>query len=325
MGGPVYRHDPFTDGWVIVAPERSQLLTSPDPLEGLPSPPGPCPFCPGNEAETEPTVQAWPPEGDWDIRVVRNRYPMVTPDIEEVPLVAGGHARVATGVHEVIIETRAHEGDLPDFDVAHLTRVLEAYRERNRALVSIDGVRQVSLFRNRGLRAGSSQPHPHAQILASSVDGREQATRWRRAREHYRREGETLLASVLAKELRLEQRIVLERDAFVVLCPFAPWRSYETWVVPRDATGSYSTMDESMLAPLADALQEAIRRTCKASGRADYNLVWRQPPARAGVDPAAFWFVQIIPGGRGGAGLELTSGLGLSSVTPEDAATRMRD
>ena len=74
----------------------------------------------------------------------------------------------------------------------------------------------------------------------------------------------------------------------------------------------------------ADRLRETVGRVLEVSGRAAYNLVWRLPPAKARRDPAAFWHVAICPRGGPGAGLELTTGMSLVSVAPEDAAKALR-
>ena len=39
-----------------------------------------CPFCRGNEHKTPPVILHWPPEGDWQIRMVENLYPVLGDD-----------------------------------------------------------------------------------------------------------------------------------------------------------------------------------------------------------------------------------------------------
>jgi UDPglucose--hexose-1-phosphate uridylyltransferase len=39
-----------------------------------------CPFCRGNEHKTPPVILSWPPEGDWQIRMVENLYPVLGDD-----------------------------------------------------------------------------------------------------------------------------------------------------------------------------------------------------------------------------------------------------
>ncbi|HEX5675114.1 MAG TPA: hypothetical protein VFX83_07030, partial [Azonexus sp.] len=42
-----------------------------------------CPFCRGNEHKTPPVILSWPPEGDWQIRMVENLYPVLGDDREQ--------------------------------------------------------------------------------------------------------------------------------------------------------------------------------------------------------------------------------------------------
>ncbi len=326
VDAPQYRRAPLPDGWRIVAPGRRGVPLDARRAEEpvLPKPEGTCPFCPGNEAETEETTWQDPPTGPWQVRVVPNRYPVLRATGLDVPAVGGGHVRPGAGLHEVIVEGRAHEADLVSYHAELLERVFRAYRERVGTFEDVDGIRHVSLFRNRGRRAGSSQPHPHAQVVGATVLGPEVQRRWERAREHERREGRTLLATVMGRELRVGDRIVEATESSVAFCPFAPAFPYETWVAPRSATGSLAGLSDEGLSDVAALVQRTVRRALRASGRQAYNLIFRLPPAQARHDAAAFWYVEILPRSGPAGALELTSGMPVVWVTPEDAAARMR-
>ena len=61
-----------------------------------------CPFCRGNEHKTPPAILTWPPEGDWQIRMVENLYPVLGDDRAQAGFTAGlepglGHADQAAG------------------------------------------------------------------------------------------------------------------------------------------------------------------------------------------------------------------------------------
>jgi len=319
-----YRHDPMEDSWRVVAPARAAVppdTSAQGPL--LPAPAGPCPFCPGNETATESIIAQMPTSADWRVRALENRFPVVSTEVVP-PTTTGGHARPATGVHEILVEGREHEGDLPTFSPELRTLVLQGYRDRLAAMEAMDGIRHVSVFRNRGRRAGSSQPHPHGQLLGTTVGGRLQERRWALARAHARRDGRSLLDTVLARELDAEERIVSADEHFVVLCPFAPQASYQTWIVPRLLRGSFSSLTDEELERLGAVLGDTIARVTEVSGRQAYNLLWRLPPVRAKNDAAAFWYLDLIPRGGGPAGVELSTGLSLCSVTPEASAAALR-
>ncbi len=293
-----FRFDPFRGDQVLLAPKRSTTPRSKDVL--LPEPPGTCPFCPGNEPLTDETLARWPAEGDWTIRVVANRYP------------AAQH-------HEVIVEGPEHDLDLLDYPADRMSGVLRAYRSRVRVHAQRDGI--VHLFRNRGIRAGSSQPHPHAQLLVADKATAEVNRRWQRMLAHHNQHNDTLMADYLRDECGDGRRIIDANDQIVVLCPIAPRFSYETWIVPR-TSGGFATTADATLDAVADALADVLPRVME--GRHAYNLVFRSPANAHASHPAAFWMLEILPRFVLGAGYEQSSGSALVSVSPEDAAADLR-
>ncbi|MFO0696398.1 MAG: hypothetical protein U0230_22720 [Polyangiales bacterium] len=319
------RENLLTGGHAIVAPGRAAVSLGPDALSGLPKLAGACPFCPGHEPDTDVALALTPTEGPWAVRVVRNKYPALHAEPPELPPPSGGRSIPGFGHHEVVVESPEHDGDVATYPEEHARRLFEVLRDRVAAAESLAGIGHVSLFRNRGQRAGASQPHPHSQIVASPVPGLEQAIRWERALGHYAALGTNLLDDVLASELEAGARIVEEDANVVVLVPFAPQRTFECWVVPRRARGSISAVDDATLRSLSRLLPRAIRRALGATGRTDYNLLFRLPPVAHRHHPAAFWYVEVLPRGTLFAGFELVSGMPLIYASPEATAARYRD
>ena len=85
-----YRQDPIVGDWGIIASERGgrPMRTLPEPVT---PPPEDCPFCVGSEFQTPHEVFAdrkansAPDAPGWNVRVVPNRYPAVTPDVRWTP------------------------------------------------------------------------------------------------------------------------------------------------------------------------------------------------------------------------------------------------
>lgn len=303
------RLDPFTGRWVLVAPGRFGIGgVKPG---GLPQANDTrCPFCPGHEADTEATVARWPDEGDWKIRVVANKYPVVAPGFDGAP-----------GRHEVVIESPAHDADLADLDDAHLAGLMMVWRARVAALEADASVEAVLVFRNRGRRAGSSQPHPHGQIAATGWVPFEVAERWRRATEHLGVHGRSLEADELERELA-GPRVLRVDDAVASFCPYAPTRPFEVRFAPRRAT-AFADASDGTLAALGAHLGDAARRIRERTSITDFNLVLRLPPARERGE-AAGWHLELLPRTGGDAGYELAGGEMIVVVPPEAAAERLR-
>lgn len=300
------RIDPFTGRGVVIAPGRRGIGgVKPG---GLPEPSGRCPFCPGHESDTEATVAQWPVEGPWQVRVVANKFPVVSASSD------------ASGHHEVGIDAREHDVDLADLSVSHVAAMLGVYRDRVRALEARPDVRAVMLFRNRGRRAGSSQPHPHTQITALGWVPVEVALRERIAREHREVHGESVLVRTLRRELDEGTRVIAAGARFVSYCPFAPTRPFEVRIAPREEGVRFAWTPDEALEELATLLVDAYARLRKA-GITDDNVVLRQHASASG-DPS--WHLEILPRTGGDAGFELSTGEMIVVVTPEDSANQLR-
>ena len=48
-----------------------------------------CPFCRGNEDKTPPEIDRFPEQGDWEIRIVENLFPVLGDDRQAHGLVFG--------------------------------------------------------------------------------------------------------------------------------------------------------------------------------------------------------------------------------------------
>lgn len=305
MNGSELRLDVFTDQWVVVAPGRRAIgVVRPGGLPALAR--DPCPFCPGHEAETEPTILAL---GDpWRVRVVANKYPLVQRELH--PAVPG--ARSACGAHEVLIESREHDTDLDRYTPEHARDVLLAIRERLRALEALPGIAAIATFRNRGRRAGSSQPHPHAQIAALSFVPPTIATRTK--------ERDVLLEAI-ARERNDGLRVIEDADGVVTYCPFASWRAWEVRVVTAEPCARLSALDDARLALVARRLVDVVARLRRVLGDFDYNVLFRDPALGA---QRSFFTIDVLPRTGGDAGFELLTGTGVCVVTPEEAASALR-
>lgn len=280
------RRDPLTGHEVIVAPGR-RAIGAARPA-GLPTPDARCPFCPGHEADTEETLFSI---GEpWRVRVVANRFPLVA------------------GAHDVLIEHRAHDVDLSGYDPAHARLVLDAWAQRARVLEARPGVRAVLPFRNRGRRAGSSQPHPHAQIVALE----QVPPRIARVGERLR---EVQLREVLASEAA---RHVAREGDWIAYAPHASERSFHVRLA--GVTARFTALDEGALDALARLLPRVVNATLSASGATDYNLLVTSPPVGA-PGPC---FLDVLPRTGGDAGFELESGATVCVVDPDHAAEEVR-
>ncbi|AKF03640.1 DUF4931 domain-containing protein [Sandaracinus amylolyticus] len=292
------RVDVFTGIPTVLAPGRRGIGTV--RAGGLPDVTREaCPFCPGREAETEETVLAI---GDpWRVRVVANRYPLLAREL---------------AAHEVVIESPDHDGDLATYSASQALDVLAAIRARLRVLEAREGVASISVFRNRGRRAGSSQPHPHAQIatlphVAPAIAMRDAIATSDRA----------LLARVIDEERASGARVVCDEGEVIAWCPHASHRAFEVKLALAGECARFSALDDARLAMLARVLVDVTSRLRAVLGTHDYNVLLRDPA----VGVSTFFTIDVLPRTGGDAGFELQSGTPVCVVAPEDAARALRD
>lgn len=328
---PQLRRDPFTRGWVVVAPEcgeRPHQMPAgsrpvPKPAATDPS----CPFCPGHEEDTPGELWRLPDrDGGWTVRVVPNRYPVLTPGVHPACHHTDGPFIYANGIgsHEVVIESARHDWDLPDGDDATVAAVLAAYRTRARALrAQHPGL--VLPFRNHGAAAGTSLAHPHSQIVATPLVPLRQRQLFDVARTYYDDHGSCLYVDVRQAELARGLRIVATNDHVVAFTPYASRVPYETWLVPRPHRASFADVDDAVLAETAALLRRVLDALRSLLGDAPYNYMIISAPTGEEGSEYFLWHLQLLPRLTATAGFELGSGMAVTTVSPERAAAQLRD
>ncbi|MEQ1504925.1 MAG: DUF4931 domain-containing protein [Myxococcota bacterium] len=335
------RRDPLTGEEVVLSSDRV--------VEGRPRvasalAPADCPFCPGNEAHTRPTIAAITSDGRWVARAFANRAPALIVEEQLHPVgdgLLGGVSGV--GAHEVLVEAPEHAA-LHTLPVGRTADALRLAVSRLRDLRNDRRLATVVWFRNHGAGAGASQPHPHAQIVGLPIVPRRTRALVAHARAHRERTGRTLLRDVLDAELRDGRRIVTRDGPITALCPYAPRDPFEVWLVPEAPAGGFADASDAEVEALAAVSWTVARALASVLGEVPTTTVALGPPVspedgpevstaptpsgdRSGlVFPAerVGWHVRIAPRLTAHAGLEQATGIAVHSVFPEVAARELR-
>jgi UDPglucose--hexose-1-phosphate uridylyltransferase len=308
-----YRVDPETGEWRIVAPERagrpSDIAGGDEQL---------CPFDPGHEHMTMPAVLRIPADESrpWQVRVVPNRDPLLT---------ASGDWPAATGLHEVVVESPDHHGDLRSASPEAVLTVLLAMRDRCRAIAAGRRPAAVVVFRNHGVAAGTSLRHPHSQIVALDETPPGLAGRWQRARRFFEQHGRRLHDEQAARERADAARVVHDGDGLLVYQPRAAAVSHETVLLPEDESAGLAGASDEALEAMARALPAVASALAEVRDDPAYNLVVHAGPAD---DPDAArwyrWHIGLYPRVSRRAGLEIATGLGVNPSVPERTAPALK-
>lgn len=309
------RLDETAGTWVIVAPDRARR---PHADAG-----GPCPFCPGNEALTPPELfRLDDPSGGWLVRVVANKFPLLSPDAAPPTAVRTGWVtRAGKGSHEVVIESPDHRWDMAGADTAQVRLVIGVWHARYQELQPTAAT--VVVFRNRSPAAGTSLAHPHSQVVATPLTPPALDHARDVARRHFADTGRNLYADLLGRELADRVRIVHETERFAVLVPFAAGTDYETWILPRTSNACFADASGDELDALASVLVSTLAALRDAVDDPPYNLiVYSAPPD---TDPNHYrWHIRIVPRLGTLGGFELGTGITVVTTPPEEAAARLR-
>jgi len=227
------------------------------------------------------------------------------------------------GSHEVVVESRRHVWDLADGDDGEVADVLRAYRARSLAL---RGRRPglVLPFRNHGVAAGTSLPHPHSQIVATPIVPLRHRQLLDVARDHYDEHASCLSTDNTEAELADGRRVVAATAHVAALAPYAARAPYEIWIVPRQHQASFADADDRVLADTAAVLRRVLAALRDVVGDVAYNYALLSAPNGEETTDYFAWHLQLVPRLAETAGFELGSGIAVNPVPPEQAADRLR-
>jgi UDPglucose--hexose-1-phosphate uridylyltransferase len=323
---PELRQDPTTRDWVVIASERSRR-----PEQFKREPPSQnqsiatCPFCPGNEQLTPPTIAELRNENSWKVRVVANKFSAFDPQAIHHPHHHNlFNSQDAYGHHEVVIETPKHATSLGEVDVAAVRDVLRIYRDRHLALRQDPKVKLVLAFRNHGLTAGASLAHPHSQIVGTPIIPPRIRRKYEVAIRYFDDTEGCIYCAVRDGELEDGRRLILETRFLTAFHPFASQVPFETWIIPRRHNPSFAEITDRELEDLALSLRSILGVLRTSLGNPDYNLMVHTAPVEDEHKPYFLWHVEIRPRLATPAGFELGTGVFINTAVPEETAAYFR-
>ncbi len=328
---PELRKDPVVGRWVIISTERGRRPSDfgPEPVRPRLSS---CVFCPGHEDKTPPEILAGrPPETapntpGWTYRVVPNKFPALRIEGELELSGEGPYDRMSgVGAHEVVIESAAHGAALDTMSPDAVADVLLAFRDRMLDLKKDGRFQYILVFKNHGEAAGASLEHPHSQLIATPIIPSMVLEELAGAAKHYELKERCVWCDVVREERRGRRRLILDRDDFVVLAPFAPRFPFETWILPARHRSHFEESGVEELRALAGVLQEFMRRMNRVLNAPPFNFMLHSAPLHEPALEQFHWHLEVIPKLTKVAGFEWGSGFFINPVPPEDAAAALRE
>lgn len=274
---PHRRLNPLTREWVLVSPHRArrpwQGQVEKTPAENLPQYDPTCYLCPGN-ARVGGVMN---PNYTGTFAFENDFSALLSPEQtsaqhsraqEEMPFqVAGSNypvrlfqSRPEWGIARVVCFSPRHDLSLPELSQPEVEQVVRTWSDQTRELGSLDFVKHVQVFENKGAMMGCSNPHPHSQIWASSnipnEPGKEIAAQTDYVREH----DSCLLCDYLAAERSSGERVVVSNDYFTALVPFWAVWPFEILLLSHRHAASLPDLTPEEVSGLADVMRRLTAR-----------------------------------------------------------------
>lgn len=327
---PEFRQDWATKEWVIIATERAKrpedFTKGRETKKTLPEKADKCPFCPGNEDKTPPSLYTIQNNGAWKLRVVQNRFAALQPNLTTQRKKVGKFLKVdGFGVAEVVIETPKHNetiASMPDEDVKN---IVVAYRDRYHEIAKGQHICLINIFRNHGQKAGTSLEHPHSQIIATPIVPphiRDQITQTILSSDTY---GTCIYCDIIKEELNQKERVILETEHFASIAPFASRYPFEIRIYPKKHNCSFGDISDAGITDMAYILKATLRKLHTALADPDYNYMIRSGPTDYVNVRHYHWYLEILPKLTTTAGFELGTGIFINVTLPEQCAKVLRE
>ena len=248
------RFNSLTGEWVLVSPHRAkrpwQGQQEESSCDNRPTYDPSCYLCAGNvraNGEINPNYE--------DVFVFINDFSALQNDFNDFKINDGLlKAESEQGICKVICFSPDHSKSLAQMKVNDIKKVVQVWIKEYLELKSLEHINYVQIFENKGAIMGCSNPHPHGQIWSQTTLPNEVLKKDKQQFNYFKEHGKTLLTDYLAQELKLQERIIYENEAFVVLVPFWAIWPYETMIIPKKAQKDISFMNDKETEPFAEAI-----------------------------------------------------------------------
>lgn len=321
---PELRRDLVSGDWILIAPKRGKRPEElAEAIEIKRSDPETCPFC---HLDPAAAIVRSGEGDDWRVLVIANKYPAVNTEGPEPVAAPHGPYSVIPGygMHDVIV-TRDHDANYPRLSPEDAFAVFKTFQERYRMLAEHDKIAYASIFHNWGPKAGASLYHPHYQMLSipvvppdvhHSLDGS----------SRYFTENEKCVHCVEVEwEKHHGTRVIYENERAVAFAPFISREPFELRVFPKEHLPYFEDSSDEVLRDVADALTVSLKKLEKGLKQPHYNFFLHTAPIKAKEAYGHYhWHLEVQPKLNISAGFELSTGIEINTIDPNDAAEFLR-
>ena len=244
-----------------------------------------CPYCPGNESMTNPSLlslvardgmlQRLQDSDDffvknWSVRVFESKEPVVSIETKNTYTDRPLYTEPAYGYHYIVVASPKHKETLATIDMEQWSNVLVVVQDRLRWLYTQKGVTYVSIFVNHGKESGSNVEHAHIHMVSFSnlpprIDEEAEATH-----QILNEKGVCTMCQVVTTETN-GPRQILQTEGFIAFCPWAPSYPFEFWICPKKHSTSFSKITQKEINDVALILRATLGGLTKEIKDVSFN------------------------------------------------------
>ena len=314
------RYSPLFDEYSIIATNRAKR---PNKLVPVPLKVKRCPFCFEN-VKKEEEIFTYYKNAEAVCKVLTNIYGVIE-DGGEKKSEGVFYSFPSEGRHEIIVDSPRHDANLWDFSEEEILNWLECILLRIEDAKKDKNITFLRVFKNSGVNAGATQPHPHTQLVGLNILSNKVLSLYKRSFDFYSKNGINLFESVFSAE----KNIIDKNNSFFSFAPYASIHSYEIIISPEDFGSDMKNLED-----LAEIIHISFRRLKAVLGEFDYNLYFEIKPLNVNFQTQEFFentnkistfFVRILPRLSRVGGFDISSGMLVNAYSPERVAKELKD
>ena len=292
-----------------------------------------CPYCPGNESMTNPSLLSLVAKDgmlqrlqdgedffvtDWSVRVFESKEPAVSTSTPNTYSDRPLYSEPAYGYHYVVVASPNHKDSLATISVEQWSNVLVVVQDRLRWLYTQKGVTYVSIFVNHGKESGTNIQHSHINMVSFStlppiIEAEAEAS-------HRILNEKGVCPMCQAKDVEIAgPRQILQTEGFIAFCPWAPSYPFEFWICPKKHNTSFSKITQKEINDVSLILRATLGGLTKEVKDVSFNLAFHLSPEKKN-SKQIHWHIEVYPITGHWSGLERGYGVFLNTISPEKAA-----
>jgi UDPglucose--hexose-1-phosphate uridylyltransferase len=325
------RQDLVSGDWIVIAPARAErpYVFVKKPKKRKIAPKSGCLFENPQTSGHEKPILLYGNHKKWELQIIENKYPAFAHKYKDsrcaVFSKTGPYTVTETvGYHDIVI-TKNHYKNFAKLSKGASQQVFEALRDRYLMLLNDPCISYVSIFHNWGPSAGASIYHPHYQIIAMPIIPPDIMHSLRGSREYYRKHKKCVHCAMIEWEKKQRKRILYENEGAIAFTPFVSKNPFEIRVFPKKHLPYFENTLDMDIDCIVDVLQYGLKKIEKNLKDPDYNFFIHTAPIKNKERYKMYhWHIEIVPKIDISAGFELSTGMEINVVDPDDAVKLLR-